>query len=182
MAKAKFQKGARVEIVDGRSGVGVSGEIFWKGESRYTDGERLGVRGDDGETYWVDDSEVQAATGEAPKQDAGPTFDKGDRVSFRDRGRDGTGTVFWIGQSRQGPGQRLGVRDDDAEGEDNAVWLDARLCKPSDTPAPEGSERPARSSGRSTSSGADIPPAPPMDDSMADSYAASSEDGDAIPW
>ena len=58
MSKVKYNKGARVKIIRGRSGVGVSGEIFWKGDSRYSDGERLGIRGDDGETYWIDDGDA----------------------------------------------------------------------------------------------------------------------------
>jgi hypothetical protein len=130
MGKA-FKKGSRVEIVSGENGVGVCGEIFWMGESRYGEGQRFGMRGDDGETYWVDEAEVELTSKAPPAADSGPTFNKGDRVSFRNNGQQGTGTVFWIGQSRTGPGQRLGIRDDDGEGND-AVWIDARFARPLD--------------------------------------------------
>ena len=130
---AKIKKGSRIEITGGDNGVGTCGEVFWIGASRYSDGERYGVRGDDGDTYWVDDSEVQATNKPPPVEAAGPTFRKGDRVFFNNGGRRGTGTVFWIGQSRTGPGQRLGVRDDNPDDPDNdAVWIDARFAQPED--------------------------------------------------
>lgn len=62
----------------------------------------------------------------------GPTFERGDRVKFRVQGQEGTGTgtVFWTGQNRHGPGQRLGVNPDGADGRDDALWLDARAARP----------------------------------------------------
>jgi hypothetical protein len=58
MAEESIEKGSRVEIVGGRSGQGAKGEVFWVGPSQYGPGERYGVRGDDGETYWVDGRHV----------------------------------------------------------------------------------------------------------------------------
>ena len=58
-------KGKRVEVVKGRKvPIGVKGEVFWVGEGRSYNrwdkpGLRLGVRGDNGETYWIDDRNVR---------------------------------------------------------------------------------------------------------------------------
>ena len=176
-----MDKGTRVTIVDGHQGKGQSGSVFWTGKNKWGDGERLGVRGDDGETYWVSDADVETTTGEAPEQPAGDTFEKGDRVSFTQRGQAGTGTVFWIGQSKNGPGQRLGVRDDNGE---EAVWIDARIAKALEGDAPP----PARQNSNSGSAQegesdqtpdawspsldiSDMPPEAPIDDSSADQWA-----------
>ena len=169
-----MDKGARVRITSGK-GRDVSGSIFWKGANKWGPGERYGVRGDDGETYWVAATDVEATTAEAPPPPAGPTFAKGDRVRFKNRGAEGTGTVFWIGQSRNGPGQRLGINDDHGE---EAVWLDAHRCEAlTDEPPSEGPHTTApQSSGWSGAGQAaeddapyapsltmdEMPPAPPM--------------------
>jgi len=142
-----MKKGDRVSITGGKKGVGVSGEIFWIGKDKFGGGERYGVRGDDGDTYWVSSKQVEAADGPAPAVEAGPTFAKGDRVSFRFKGQEGSGSVFWLGENRYGPGQRLGVRPDDSE---EAVWLDSRFAEkiegeapaPSSSPAPAGDDTP----------------------------------------
>lgn len=180
-------KGDRVKIISGK-GKDQSGSIFWVGDSRYGDGKRYGVSADDGETYWVDQEHVEAA-GEAPPADPGETFDKNDRVRFKNRGREGTGTVFWTGKSRQGPGQRLGVRDD--ENPDDAVWIDARFCEriEGEAPAPAprrgggggfGDEEVALPSEYSQSLGVDDgPPPAPMDDGAYVDYGA--DDGDDEP-
>lgn len=178
-----MDKGARVTITGGRNGKGVSGEVFWKGANKWGSGERLGVRGEDGETYWVSDEDVELASGPAPKVEAGPTFSKGDRVMFKQRGEEGTGSVFWIGESRNGPGQRLGIRND--ADPDNAVWLDARFAKPLEGEAPPaGGAPPAvlHDDGDSEEPWSppvnmDEVPGPPIDDAYVD--YGSDEDGGA---
>ena len=193
----KFNKGDRVQIKPGNNGEGVCGEVFWKGAKKWGDGERLGVRGDDGETYWIDDDGVSPTDKSAPTPEPGDTFTKGDRVSFKSRGRQGRGTVFWIGESRNGPGQRLGIDDDDGE---DAVWLDARFAKAlspdEDTPASDdsaGGGYGGASSGGDRSDEAEIPwtppldpgsmpTPPPMDDSMIDTWAANQDDEDGGAW
>ena len=121
-----MDKGQRVRITGGRQGKDQTGTIFWKGPNKYGSGDRYGVRADDGETYWVSGDNVEATDAAAPPIDAGPTFAKGDRVAYKVRGEEGIGSVFWIGESRSGPGQRLGVRPD---GSDDAVWLDSRQAR-----------------------------------------------------
>jgi len=203
-------KGSRVRIISG-PGTGVTGSIFWSGKDKYNGGKRFGVRGDDGETHWVGERLVEATDAPEPTVE-GPTFEKGDRVAFKQQGQTGTGTVFWIGDSRQG-GQRLGVRDDTDP--DNAVWIDARFCTPSDAPEPasSGGSRGGRSRGGGGRSGQDWgdwgseeasvdnsyeaamagadthvpePPSdsgpPPPDDGYYDDLAASCDDEDAPPW
>jgi hypothetical protein len=59
-------KGTRVEITGGRDGKGEKGEIFWTGENKFGKGMRYGVRGDDGETHWVDGPLVTAIDEPAP--------------------------------------------------------------------------------------------------------------------
>lgn len=189
----KFNKGDRVQIKPGNNGGGVCGEVFWKGAKKWGDGERLGVRGDDGETYWIDDEYVEATDKTSPPPDPGDTFNKGDRVKFKNRGREGRGTVFWIGESRNGPGQRLGIDDDDGE---DAVWLDARFAKAlspdEDVPAAPGAPSGGGYGGGGYGGGdqaADdgapwtppvdpgaMPTPPPIDDSFADAWAAGQED------
>ena len=184
-----MDKGARVTIISGK-GKDVSGEVFWKGENKWGPGERLGVRGDDGETYWVADSDVELAGGPAPVIEAGPTFDKGDRVSFTEGGEPGTGTVFWTGESKGGPGQRVGVRDDATE---DAVWKDSRHCvllEGDADPMPRRQDGPAAPMDGDV---ADIPwedpldvddgpPAAPWDDADAASAASGADDQDVAPW
>lgn len=192
-----MKKGDRVEITSG-PGKGQVGSIFWKGKDKYNGGHRYGVSGDDGETYWVSESDVTASKAKLPDS---PTFDKGDRVRFRNRGETGTGTVFWTGKSRSGPGQRLGIRDD--SNPEDAVWLDARFASELPPEEDPGAPEPQRSSGRGGGSyqrrGSeldehgfggrdsvtevpadyapplnldDAPPPAPVDDSFADSWAA----------
>ncbi|MCO4747611.1 MAG: hypothetical protein KC912_22640 [Proteobacteria bacterium] len=191
-----MEKGQRVNILKGRNGKGESGTIFWKGPNKWGEGERLGVRSDGGETFWVSDQDVEVASGSAPPQEAGPTFSKGDRVSFKDRGREGTGMVFWIGQSRHGPGQRLGVRDDAPEGSDDAVWIEATQARALEGEAPAPRSAPHRGGGGGYSGGGGyddaIPPAqsyemppmddgPPLDDAYADQMAAAADDVEEPP-
>ena len=197
-----MNKGTRVKIIRG-NGKDQVGTVFWTGKDRYNDGLRLGIRGDDGETYWASQRDCEVSEEELP---VGETFDKGDRVRFRNRGVEGYGTVFWTGQSRNGPGQRLGIRDD--ADPDEAVWLDARFAErleegegppPPDPPARsrrggggggrgrgggsynQGDEMPADYA--APISGNEMPAPPPMDDSWIDQMAVQmdDEDGGDIP-
>ncbi len=148
MSEPKLDKGDRVAIVGGRKGAGMRGEIFWVGENKYGPGQRFGVRGDDGETYWVDASHTVAerdAPDPPPKIEKreGATFDKGDRVTIvgGGQGEGVTGEVFWIGESKFGPGMRYGVR----AGEDATYWVDGahlQAAEPADADAaPSAGER-----------------------------------------
>ena len=185
-----MEKGDRVRITDGRQGKGQAGSIFWKGPNKYGGGERLGVRADDGETYWVNSDDCEKDDGPAPKPEAGPTFSKGDRVAFKVQGRHGTGSVFWIGESRNGPGQRLGVNDDEGE---EAVWIDAIQARALD--ASDDSGPPALPPSSAPPAGSpeddevipaefwepsvgleDMPDAPPVDDAEADRWVGWEED------
>ncbi len=156
-----MNKGTRVKIVKGQKGVGVAGEIFWIGDNKYGPGKRFGVRGDDGETYWVDAELVEASDEAAPAvEDSGELFQKGDRVAFEVGGREGEGEAFWIGDSRRG-GQRLGVRPTD---DDEAVWLDARQARRVDS-APGGAQ-PDMSAPPPLDDGP-----PPIDDATLEAWA-----------
>lgn len=154
----KLDKGARVAIVSGRSGKGMRGEIFWVGDSRYGKGARYGVRGDDGETYWVDETQVgpeEAVPAPAlPARDESAPLAKGTRVAItRGEAAGREGEVFWIGESRFGRGHRYGVRTDDGE----TLWVDGPGCeaiegapagpsKGAGAPKDEGTEGPRRAS------------------------------------
>jgi hypothetical protein len=139
---AKFAKGDRVGIVGGRQGKGMRGEVFWIGESRYGKGARYGIRGDDGETYWIDEQQVGAETDvPAPElPEPGEPLAKGTRVQITRGEAAGTlGEIFWVGESKYGRGPRYGVRDDEGE----THWVDGPGCEPSDAPAPARASAPA---------------------------------------
>ncbi len=133
----KLEKGARVAIVSGRQGKGMRGEVFWVGESRYGKGFRYGVRGDDGETYWVDEKDVgpedAVPAPELPEQKA---LEKGTRVEItRGTSAGARGEVFWVGESRYGKGFRYGVRADDGE----THWVDGPGIEAIEGPPPPAS-------------------------------------------
>ncbi|MEZ4238165.1 MAG: hypothetical protein R3F59_18860 [Myxococcota bacterium] len=116
-----MEKGVRVEIVRSKKGQGVFGTVFWTGEDRFNEGEmRLGVRGDDGETYWVSESQVEK-TDAAPPSHEEPELSKGDVVSWTRGEEELQGEVFWLGPSKHGGGTRVGVRDGSGE----THWIDA---------------------------------------------------------
>ena len=140
---AKFAKGERVAIVGGKQGQGMRGEVFWIGESRYGKGARYGIRGDDAETYWIDEQHVGAETDvPAPAlPDPGEPIPKGTRVTITRGEAAGTlGEIFWVGESKFGRGPRYGIRDDEGE----THWGDGPGCEPSDAPAPPRAEPPRR--------------------------------------
>lgn len=70
-AKDPIAKGATVEIIGGKEGVGQSGEIFWTGDSKYGQGMRYGVKTPDGTTYWVDGMFVNQTAGAPARSEGG---------------------------------------------------------------------------------------------------------------
>lgn len=184
---AKFTKGDRVGIVDGRQGKGMRGEVFWIGESRYGKGARYGVRGDDGETYWIDEAHLGAETDvPAPKlPELGEPLEKGTRVQITRGEAAGTlGEIFWVGESRYGRGPRYGVRDDEGE----THWVDGPGCEATDAPPPPKADAPPRRNDAadfadfddtppSTSNSAAFDDAPlPTDDDLA--FPEADDDGE----
>lgn len=133
-----FDKGDRAAIVGGRKGVGVRGEVFWIGENKYGSGSRYGLRGDDGDTYWIDETHL-GPEGDAPptpEYEAKPVLEKGTHVAIvkgSDAGKEGE--IFWVGDSKFGPGMRYGVRGDDAE----TYWADERQIEVREAPAKKAS-------------------------------------------
>lgn len=151
-----FEKGSRVKIIGGTQGVGVVGTIFWWGDSKYGDGMRAGVSGDDDETYWVDaehlgqpDADVDDEVLETAEK--AKAFKRGDRVKVvegRDAGSEGT--IFWWGESKWGDGMRAGIETDDGE----KVWADASelaaAAGGSSSSSPSSSPKNAHRSSRSS--------------------------------
>lgn len=187
-----MDKGTRVEITGGRQGVGQTGTIFWKGPNKFGPGERFGVRGDDGSTYWVLEDDVSESSAAAPVvPESSETYEKGDRVELKQRGQTLTGTVFWTGQSKTGTGQRLGVKTD---GEEETVWIDAGFVSRSDSTAPapsspgpsnqgygDGDEDAVPDEYRSVGE-ADLPPMAPIDDASIEQMAYSLDEEDDGRW
>jgi hypothetical protein len=140
---ARFEKGDRAAVVSGPKDVGVRGQVFWVGENKFGPGLRYGLRGDDGETYWVDEANIGPEEGappapEPPPADEGPVLSKGTRVEITGgrQGKGETGEIFWAGESKFGPGMRYGIR---GEG-DASWWVDGKFVKaleeqPADAPA-----------------------------------------------
>ena len=58
-ARPVLEKGTTVKITAGRDGVGVTGEVFWVGESKFGVGMRYGVRGDGEASHWVDEADLE---------------------------------------------------------------------------------------------------------------------------
>lgn len=150
----KLEKGARVAIVGGRKGNGVRGEIFWIGENKYGPGMRYGVKGDDAETYWVDQDHIgpEDAVPET-KVEAKPALDKGQWVEVT-KGRDAgqKGEIFWVGDSRFGAGKRYGLKNAD----DETIWADGQQVEPIETP-PDA--QPSAEAPRGAPRASDAPPA-----------------------
>lgn len=144
-AAPKYAKGDRAAIASGKQGVGIRGEIFWLGPNKYGPGHRYGLRGDNGETYWVDEASLgpEADAPEAPKveREAKPALAKGQRVMItRGAGKGTAGEVFWTGDSKFGNGMRYGVRADDEQ----TYWVDDHELEVSTEPAPERAASAAR--------------------------------------
>ena len=183
--EAAFEKGDRAAIVSGRKNVGVRGQIFWIGENKYGPGVRYGLRGDDGETYWVDESNIGSEDG-APPAPAPPepkeTLEKGSRVSITKGASAGAeGEVFWVGESKYGPGMRYGVKDDEGE----THWADEHQVELLEGPAKGGDEARAGGSGGPPPP-ADEAPWPDGEDDFASSGGGFEDDipfpGDDVPF
>ena len=141
-----MDKGTRIRIVKGRKGRGVVGTVFWEGPNNWGEGTRLGVEGDDGETYWVASDNVEPLD---KKEDPGlppsPDVPKGARVSWKRGGDAGTGVVFWVGKGKNGRA-RVGLNDDETE---ETLWLDTRLVTVMEDDAPAA--RPERRQSQASS-------------------------------
>lgn len=114
-----LKKGDRIKVIKGRKAKDVVGTIFWFGDNKFGEGKRLGIEGDDGETYWVPEDYVEPTKDEAPEVEPP---EKGARVRFEFQGVMVEAEVFWSGPSKSGRGHRVGVKD----GEGEPHWLDAR--------------------------------------------------------
>ena len=143
-------KGTRIKVKSGPHS-GKLGAVFWTGPDKFKGGLRLGVRTDEDETLWLSESEVEVSNARAATTKPSKLFEKGDRVRFRNNGTEGTGSVFWTGESKQG-GQRLGIRDD--ADPDNAVWTDARFAEALNEPGGKSKKAAGKSAGKSQASGA----------------------------
>ncbi len=165
--KARFDKGDAVAIIGGKRDVGVRGEVFWVGPNRYGPGFRYGVKARDGRTLWVDEAHVGSEEGAPPEPPPPerPVLDKGAPVRITG-GREGVGEegeVFWVGESKFGPGMRYGVKN--AEGE--TFWVDEAEVEALD--------------GGGASSKATVPSSPPKAPSQGAPVAASDFDDAPLP-
>lgn len=152
-----MDKGTRVRIVKGRNGVNQAGTVFWEGPNKYGSGTRLGIEGDDGQTYWIATEYVEEIADAVAAVVEEPTLERGMRVQWQRGEETGTGEVFWLGTNKRGPGTRVGVRDDVTQ---DAVWLPASCCTPSDaSAAKENRPSPGRAPTRTDD---DMPPMAPL--------------------
>jgi len=138
-----LDKGTRVKVFKGRKAVGTTGVIFWIGDNKYGDGKRIGLEGDDGETYWLPMENVQETTEAAADEPTGPEPTKGSKVRWGSGDTEGFGTVFWFGAAKNGRGNRVGVND--AHGETH--WFNAKQVTvidalPEPTAAPAAPDMP----------------------------------------
>ncbi|MEM9188370.1 MAG: hypothetical protein AAGF12_04310 [Myxococcota bacterium] len=157
----EFDKGDRAAIVGGKKGLGVRGTVFWKGENKWGEGLRYGLKGDDGETYWLDEKFLgdEAGAPPAPEVTAPAALDKGDRVEIVKGSDQGVaGTIFWVGDSKFGPGKRYGIKGED----DETYWADGTQVKalegePSDTGDGEATDEPGYQGGAAPDEDAPFP-------------------------
>ena len=165
-----MERDARVELVSGK-GKGVSGSVFWIGDNKYGPGKRYGIRGDDGDTYWATEDQVRESSAARPSAvPEGPVPEKGAVVTFRAGGQEVVGEVFWVGQSKSGPGHRLGVRDADGA----THWVDAKFAKPTRGPLPASAHETGRGLGGSFEEEADV--------DLPQSAIQTMDDADAARW
>lgn len=181
--KPAFGKGDRAAIVGGRKNVGVRGQVFWIGENKYGPGQRYGLRGDDGETYWVTDANIGPEEGAPPAPESNApkeTLSKGSRVSITKGPTAGVeGEIFWVGDSKFGVGMRYGIKD--AEGE--SYWADHNQVELLEGPAANADGVQAKPS---ASPAFDEVPFPDGDDDFAEPASGFEDDipfpGDDIPF
>lgn len=100
-----------MEVVKGRKvPIGTVGTVFWVGEGGFDGDRRLGIEGDDGETYWTAASNC-VRTHRAPVRVEPPP--KGAKVRFEDDDGLHFGVVFRTGTETAENGYRVGVRCSD---------------------------------------------------------------------
>lgn len=118
----EFEKGATVKIVSGDEGVGMIGEIFWWGNSKFGSGMRAGLEGLDGEKYWIDEEHLGWPDDEIEKpSEAARKLGKGSAARVTGGEHEGkSGTIFWWGKSKYGEGMRAGLETEAGE----TVWVD----------------------------------------------------------
>jgi len=169
-----MDKNSRVTIVRGKKGNGVSGTIFWVGDNRYGPGKRFGVRGDDGETYWVAEDLVEETKAAAPPpKPEDPGVQKGATVTWTKGETVFMGRVFWYGKSKQGSGHRIGVEDDQGE----THWLAANAVTPVEgEPVPPDRSRPSAPSSEAYEAAA------PEEDDDPNPFAEPSPVGEPPAW
>lgn len=126
MSTSALEKGMRVVVTGGQTApLGLTGTVFWLGENQW-ERMRAGVRGDDGETWWLDPSHLEPSGAPAPTPSMNLCApEKGDVVRWKTRDGAMTGVVFWQGPDKFGDGTRLGVRGNDGETHWlNAAWVE----------------------------------------------------------
>ena len=168
-----FTKGARVKVIGGRKSMGVTGTIFWIGDNKYGEGQRFGIRGDDGETHWVPEEHCEG-TSETMEVPEAPELSKGDEVTWMDGEMLLSGHVFWLGPNKYGSGTRAGVKDPQGE----THWFDTRRLQRAEGASSQVAPAPASAPPDAGGSRFDQPAAfgapawddgPPMDDAWAES-------------
>jgi|GEM_PF-2898545 len=127
-ARAKFARDAG-ELAGSKVPLGTEGEAFWVGAGNY--GERVGVRTDDGATFWTALANVTLADPFYALEDAADfrallrRFPRGTEVVADGR----VGELFWV-RTEDG---RCGVRPHDSTGREDVVWTnlsDLELAQP----------------------------------------------------
>lgn len=78
-----MDKGTRVKIAKGKSGVGQRGVVFWSGPSKFGTGQRIGVRTDAGEKVWTTPQDV-VVEGGSGHDSGGPRFFGFDAADWHD--------------------------------------------------------------------------------------------------
>ncbi len=171
-----FDKGDRAAIVSGRKNVGVRGQVFWIGDNKYGEGKRYGLRGDDGETYWIDGSHLGPEQGAPPAPEAPPekpAIAKGARASITKGPSAGVeGEVFWVGDNKYGPGKRYGIKDDGGE----THWADSNQVEQIAAPAAPAASK------DSSAPPADDAPLPDGEDDFAGRDDFAEDFGDDVPF
>lgn len=115
-----FEKGATVKVVSGPEAVGMIGQIFWWGNSKFGAGMRAGVDGVDGEKYWIDEEHL-GWPDEEVEDPSQPRLGKGVEANVTGGEHQGaSGTIFWWGKSKYGEGMRAGLETEGGE----TLWVD----------------------------------------------------------
>ena len=154
--------------------IGMTGLIFWIGDNKYGEGKRIGLQGDDGETYWIPMDDVQPSAEVQQTESSGPEPTKGANVKWGREGGEKFGTVFWLGPAKNGTGNRIGVNDQGGE----THWLSARQVSVIDSlPA---HDEPPSSASSPVADAPDMPDGPTWD--SAPDYGDSEDDAPPPVW